>query len=82
MRKCRECGCSELNACVRVNGRHERVTCSWVEEDLCSACSPGAALLDWKHPPGAMRRSRVERALAVVRRLPTPPYRIGKFGRS
>ena len=29
-RKCRVCGCTEHNAC---DGG-----CSWVEEDLCSAC--------------------------------------------
>jgi hypothetical protein len=32
-RKCRVCGCTDLNPCV-TNG----VPCHWVEEDLCSAC--------------------------------------------
>lgn len=32
-RKCRVCGCTDLNACVT-----DGVPCHWVEEDLCSAC--------------------------------------------
>ena len=29
---CRECGCSQSDACTPA--------CSWVEKDLCSACKP------------------------------------------
>jgi ParB/RepB/Spo0J family partition protein len=36
---CRQCGCSEEDACRRADG----VTCSWVEADLCSACAPAIA---------------------------------------
>lgn len=36
-RTCRECGCSELHACVDDDG----VPCWWVQEDLCSACAIG-----------------------------------------
>jgi len=37
-RLCQICACSELNPCVGKNGRG----CSWVDEDICSACrSPG-----------------------------------------
>lgn len=34
-KKCRVCGCTEDNACMT-----EGVPCSWVEDDLCSACKP------------------------------------------
>lgn len=32
---CRICACSEWDACSSAH----RVTCSWVEDDLCSACA-------------------------------------------
>lgn len=34
---CRECGCTDMNACLTENG-----ACSWVNPDrtLCSKCSP------------------------------------------
>lgn len=32
--KCRECGCTENNACVTAAG-----VCHWTEPDLCSACA-------------------------------------------
>ena len=36
-RVCRVCGCSENNACI---GRDDaQDCCSWIEEDLCSACA-------------------------------------------
>ncbi len=31
--QCRECGCTQGNACVTVSG-----TCGWAKEDLCTAC--------------------------------------------
>lgn len=37
VRTCRECGCTEDNACVDSQGR----PCHWVAEDLCSACAEG-----------------------------------------
>lgn len=45
-RKCRKCGCTDedCSQCIRKTGH----PCSWVEEDLCSACveeEPGASLL-------------------------------------
>ena len=45
--KCRECGCTELNACTLDHGR---VTCAWAEPDLCTACVPDASP-NWIHPP-------------------------------
>lgn len=39
-RTCRECGCTETNACVAANGR----TCGWLSEDLCTHCA-GSVLL-------------------------------------
>lgn len=33
MIECRECGCTDDNACMTVYG-----PCHWVELDLCSAC--------------------------------------------
>ena len=37
--RCRECGCTESNCahCIKRTGQ----PCTWVEEDLCSACAPG-----------------------------------------
>lgn len=37
-RRCRECGCTDLSCdgCIERTG----FPCSWVEEDLCSACHP------------------------------------------
>jgi Restriction alleviation protein Lar len=34
IRRCRVCGCREERPCITATG-----ACSWVEEDLCSACS-------------------------------------------
>lgn len=36
MRNCRACGCTDLDCrqCIQKTGQ----PCSWVEEDLCSAC--------------------------------------------
>lgn len=39
MRKCRDCGCSELQPCVDLIYGH---TCSWVGADLCSFCAANA----------------------------------------
>lgn len=50
--RCRECGCTTDNGCVRiVDGRLDEV-CDWAESgppDLCTACVPDAAP-DWQHP--------------------------------
>lgn len=37
-RTCRECGCTEYDCsqCIEATGR----PCHWVEQDLCSACTP------------------------------------------
>lgn len=40
VRRCRECGCSELDACESEYAG----PCAWVEADLCSACRD--ALID------------------------------------
>lgn len=32
--RCRSCGCTQDSGCVE--------GCSWVEEDLCSACTPAS----------------------------------------
>jgi len=34
MRRCRQCGCTEVTACTVAS-----VPCCWVEDDLCSACA-------------------------------------------
>lgn len=41
---CRICGCSEDNCsqCIQRTGR----PCSWVAENLCSACKETAAVID------------------------------------
>ena len=57
-RACRSCGCTDDRACVReatvLDGPVEMlasvVTCSWVEDDLCSACRPGAECEGWQRP--------------------------------
>ena len=41
---CRECGCTQNNACVR-----QGETCGWAEPGLCTACTPDAGD-GWKHP--------------------------------
>jgi hypothetical protein len=48
-RHCRECGCTENNACVLMIEDRAAHGCRWVEEDLCSACVPGASP-DWRKP--------------------------------
>lgn len=58
--RCRHCGCTNEQACVRPAGMLEatggplidgipHTTCSWAEPDLCTACVPGAGD-DWTHP--------------------------------
>lgn len=58
-RRCRECGCTDDRACVFIGRRGVATAmCSWVEDDLCSACIPDiASLVDldatadrWIHP--------------------------------
>ena len=41
VRTCRVCGCTDgdCRGCIERTG----APCHWVEEDLCSACSPGYA---------------------------------------
>ena len=42
---CRRCECSDLDACVHVDGS----PCYWVEDDLCSRCAEGTGMhyLEW-----------------------------------
>lgn len=35
---CRVCGCTDDDACLTLDAVNDRVGCSWVEPDLCSAC--------------------------------------------
>ena len=35
---CRQCGCTETNACL-VRSRGQLVGCSWASADLCTACA-------------------------------------------
>ena len=35
IQSCRECGCTDLEACVDEHG----IACHWVEKDLCSKCA-------------------------------------------
>jgi len=41
--KCRRCGCDDLNPCITDEG-----PCSWVEENLCSACYTIEDYKNWK----------------------------------
>lgn len=36
---CRECGCTDDNACV-LGDDDDAYPCHWVEDDLCSGCAP------------------------------------------
>jgi hypothetical protein len=47
--RCRQCGCAESNACVLMIEGCAAHGCRWVEQDLCSACVPGASP-DWRRP--------------------------------
>jgi hypothetical protein len=49
---CRECGCTDTNACVHplLNA-----VCCWEEPDLCSACSEDS-VPGWVHPVVRHRR--------------------------
>lgn len=38
VRACRECGCTDHNACIT-----DGTACHWVAADLCSACAPKPA---------------------------------------
>lgn len=44
-RRCRSCGCTDDNcaACIAKTG----APCTWVEDDLCSACAPDAVALEY-----------------------------------
>jgi len=44
--KCRRCGCTEFDPCFTVDG-----ACSWVEENLCSACVTIEDFERWKQAP-------------------------------
>lgn len=46
-RKCRDCGCTHHKPCVDRDG----YPCSWVAEDLCSACLPQEAWLKFMPAP-------------------------------
>lgn len=35
--RCRKCACSEYDACI---DEKTGEPCSWIEDDLCSACDP------------------------------------------
>lgn len=52
-RRCRSCGCTQLNACAG--------GCWWVAEDLCSSCADSAA--------PALRRAWSEAERRTIRRL-------------
>ena len=53
VRACRECGCTDDDACVLVIAGRAKAACMWIEYDLCSACTPKARERDdgvWVHP--------------------------------
>ena len=55
-RRCRVCGCTddECSYCIALTGE----PCSWVDEDLCSACAPLSSSTD--------RRLRAEDCIAAA----------------
>jgi len=40
---CRDCGCSEYDACQSDNNDDFRTACAWAEDDLCTSCAEGEA---------------------------------------
>lgn len=46
---CRECGCTEEEACLLIGDEQVESTCGWAEPNLCTACTPGASER-WRHP--------------------------------
>lgn len=68
---CRECGCTDDNACVDEEG----TACHWVEPDLCSAChgktkvTPDRVTIYSTHPlyPVLEQMQRTEMALVKAR---------------
>ena len=47
--RCNACGCTEQQACTRVDAYGLPERCSWVMPGLCSACVDDAAP-GWLHP--------------------------------
>jgi len=43
--KCRRCGCTEFDPCFTDDG-----PCSWIEENLCSACVTTEDFERWRSP--------------------------------
>lgn len=78
--RCRICGCSETNACVR-----DGVPCHWVEPDLCSACATATGpttdagpeiLAQTKHPHG--RRLQLDATdMLALQQMPALHFEIG-----
>jgi hypothetical protein len=54
--RCRKCGCGDNSACF-LPTRSGHLICTWVDDDLCSACIPDIAAVvgyaptasKWKH---------------------------------
>lgn len=62
-RICRECGCSELDACIDADGS----ACHWVEWDLCSACDQRNRVQRFSRlHEGATQADHLERILLVT----------------
>jgi hypothetical protein len=61
LRRCRECGCTDRQACVHPGAE---LVCSWEGADLCSACAPDA-IPGWEHPPRWVQRWPTPELLAV-----------------
>ena len=51
-KECRECGCTERNACINIDGE----TCAWAEEDLCTFCAEEKTSLVQLYSEGDLRR--------------------------
>lgn len=62
VRRCRECGCTDHNACVHPGAS---LVCSWDEPDLCSACAVDA-VPGWDHPAPYVQHWTVERLASLA----------------
>ncbi|MDR1351475.1 MAG: hypothetical protein LBJ59_12015 [Zoogloeaceae bacterium] len=84
-RKCRICGCTDddCRQCVDKTG----APCYWIEEDVCSACAPKAAIghvirrmicdprLAWLIGPGSRTWELVTAAFAVINDMDIDKFR-------
>lgn len=74
IRTCRQCGCTDHNACVDADG----AACWWVAPDLCSACSATEISFVGGYPAGPSDRPEHTKASSMTGEpSPVPPRSAG-----